>query len=84
MTQLTTETARALWKEAEQETAFWLDHQHEYLVRYPDQFVAVHNGSVVAADHDLRVVIDRLTNLGVEYREVWLRYMDTHPVDFVL
>ncbi len=53
MPTLTIEAAKAGWREADKEVAFWKSHQAEYLKKHPNQFVAVVNGEIVAASHDL-------------------------------
>jgi hypothetical protein len=84
METLAEKAAGAAWEEAEAELAFWKRHQQEFLLRYPDQFVAVHDGEVVAAGAELRSVLDRIAELGIDPRRVWLHRFDTHPTKFVL
>lgn len=72
------------WEEAEAKLAFWQKHQQEFLARYPDQFVAVHDGTVITPDRDLRSVLDRIAQRGLDPRRVWLHRFDTHPTNFVL
>lgn len=47
------EEAREAWEEADHEQNFWRDHYSELLQQYPDQFVAVREGAVIAANPEL-------------------------------
>jgi hypothetical protein len=73
------ETLRDAWREAEAEQAYWRDHHDEFLAKFPDQFVVVHGGQVVATDADLQQVILALQAKGLDPRHVWLRFMTSDP-----
>jgi hypothetical protein len=79
MATMTNEAARAAWQRADDERAFWLQHQQQYLEQYPDQFVAVKDGTVVATGANLDQLLARLEGRGLEPTQVWLRYFDAHP-----
>ncbi len=60
-------------------TAFWRDHYAELLERYPDQFVAVREGDVVATNPNLEGLLESLKRLGIEPTSVWVRFLATDP-----
>ncbi len=74
-TNLSPELARELWKNAENERCFWEMHHAEFIQRYPDQFVAVQNGKVVANAPGLTELVDLLESKGIEPTKVWTRYI---------
>ena len=78
------ETARPLWEEARAEDAFWSQHLRELLRRYPDQFVAVANGMVVATSPSLGDLINELQRREIDIGRVWLRFMATDSRRFML
>ncbi len=69
--------AATAWKEADREQAFWEQHYGEYLERYPEQFVAVHDGVVVGTGVDLPLLVRILEEKGYDLRTVWLRFIAT-------
>ena len=71
--------AREAWAAADQEDAFWREHYRQFLDQYPEQFVAVHNGQVVATDSDLRQLIRILEKKRLDRRQVWVRFMTADP-----
>ena len=56
------------FEESKRIHAFWLEHQDEFLARYPEQFVAVKDGNVVAANPDLAMLFYELRDLGLNAR----------------
>ena len=71
--------ARDAWEAAELEDAFWREHYGQYLEQYPDQFVAVSEGEVVATDSDLQQLMRILEAKRLDARRVWVRFMTTDP-----
>lgn len=69
------EGAHAALEAAESRATFWQEHQREFLERYPEQFVAVSEGSVVAADSDLDKLLGILRSRGLDPRRVWVRFI---------
>jgi len=69
--------ADAAWQDAERERAFWQEHHDEFLREYPDQFVAVKDGRIVAVSYDLRDLIADLRQHGMEPVDVWLHFFAT-------
>src|SRR4051812_22132699 len=73
------ETAREAWDAAEREQDFWRQHYGELLKQYPDQFVAVLDGQVVAASADLQRILKTLKQQGIDLTGVWLEFLGTNP-----
>jgi hypothetical protein len=73
------EEAQEAWEAAEREQDFWRHHYAELLQQYPDQFVAVRDGAVVAANPDLRLLLESLKHQGIEPTAVWVRFLATDP-----
>jgi hypothetical protein len=71
--------AQAAWEAAEAERRFWETHYAEYLERYPEQFVAVKDGAVVAASPDFMKLLQLLEQRGLTPTEVWVRLFSTDP-----
>lgn len=71
------EELTAKLNEAEREYRFWQEHYQEFLRRYPDQFVAVHDGQVVAVSDDLSDLTASLANLDLRPTDVWSHYFMT-------
>lgn len=78
------ETLDAARKRAEDERAFWSAHRVELTSRYPDEFVAVLNGTVVDHDRDLMVLVQRLQASGIRPNEAMIEYMATQPEFYLL
>lgn len=72
------------WKKADEEQAFWSAHHAQLLERFPDQFVAVAGGAVVAAGPDLPQVIQLIESKGLELAGVWIRFIMTNPRGLML
>ncbi len=56
------------FKEAEEIQQFWNEHHEELLERYPEQFVAVKDGEVVAANADLALLVYELRDMSLDPR----------------
>ena len=69
----------AAWQAAAAEQAFWETHYGELLERYPDQFVAVSDGVVIATNPDLQQLIQDLEHRGIEPRRIWVRFVTADP-----
>ncbi len=63
------------WAAAEAEDAFWREHYSQLLEQFPDQFVAVHDGHVVATSTDLQGLLQSLDERQLEPRQVWMRFV---------
>lgn len=78
------EEINASFKAAEVERAFWHAHHDEFLKTYPDQFVAVLDGEVIATSPDLLKLDRLLKRKGVKMGSVWLKFMETNPRRYIL
>ncbi len=76
--------ARAAFEAADVEDAFWLAHHAEFLEKYPDQFVAVSDGDVVAMSPDLVELVSLLERRGLGVKDVWVEFMDADPRPLIL
>jgi len=73
------EEAREVWDAAEREQRFWRDHHNTLVEQDPDQFVAVSDGTVVAANPDLYQLLGSLKQQGFEPTKTWVRFLATDP-----
>ena len=73
--QRTPDRPEALWEQAEAEETFWQEHHHEFIKKYPDQFVAVRGGAVVAVASNLRALVSELRARGLSPADVWVRFI---------
>jgi hypothetical protein len=79
------EGAREAWERAEAQQQFWQAHRAEFLERYPEQFVAASpDGEVIAADADLRRLIELLVAQGHNPQDLWLQFIATDPQRYLL
>lgn len=64
------------FEEAEAIDRFWAEHHDELLAGYPEQFVAVKDGEVVASNTDLALLIYDLRDQGLSPRtDVWIEFI---------
>ena len=75
MTTTDTDELSIGWERAERERNFCVANREALARQYPDQFVAIVDEQVVAADPDLYALTDRLQAGGHELRNVWITYM---------
>jgi hypothetical protein len=73
------ERARKALEAGEVEQAFWDKHWDDFLERYPEQFVAVKDGQVLAASEDLQEVLQVVQAAGVEPAEIWIQFLTKSP-----
>jgi hypothetical protein len=70
--------------QAQIEAAFWDKRANDLGKQFPDQFVAVYDGQVVAVAPHLRDVLQQLQAKGLDARHAWLRFLAVNPYRFVL
>ncbi|MGH2584738.1 MAG: DUF5678 domain-containing protein [Dehalococcoidia bacterium] len=80
----TLEALQTAMRDAERQRAFWQAHREEFLRKYPNQFVAVKDGVVVATADDLQELVLALRGLELRPDEVWVQYMDPKPQTLIL
>lgn len=76
--------AEAALRQAEAETAFWADHHQEYVRKYPDQFVAVHDGEVVATSPVLESLLEQLAARSLNLQSVSARFVASNSYRYLL
>ena len=81
---MTLEEVRAAMQRAQEERDFWEAHYSEYVEKYPDQFVAVHNGEVVATSKDLQGLVLRLKERGLKPTDVRAEFITATPELWIL
>lgn len=72
--------AEALQQEGEREHTFWDAHYDAFLERYPEQYVAVKDGEVIATSPDLFDLVDQVEQRGLKPTEVWARFFTKETV----
>ena len=63
----------------EADLEFWGEHYDEFARQYPEQFISVYEGRVVAADSDLSRLWSRLDQLGYKPGETSIEFMTKQP-----
>jgi hypothetical protein len=72
---LSPEQARAMFKRAEEEDAFWATHYREFRERYPDQYVIVQAGEVIGTARDLLEVEAFAKAKALDVRDLSIEFM---------
>ncbi len=78
------EAVEESFRQAEVARHFWETHYQELLEKHPEEFVAVHNRLVVAANRDLLELIHDLKAKDLDPQSVWIRFITTNPRRFLL
>jgi len=73
------DAVREAFRTAEVEQAFWEANYKQFLALYPDRFVAVLNGCVIATDADLLQLIRTLEAMGHPTADVRIRFIASDP-----
>ncbi len=84
MTMPSLDKVREAWEAADQQERFWHECYQEFLEKYPEQLVAVHEGAVVATSHDLQQLVFMVRDKGLDPREVWVRFITVDPLHMLL
>ena len=64
---------------------FWAEHIEAFREKYPDRFVAVRDGKVVADDPDLVMLVYRLRDIGLDARaDVAIEFVGSEPANLLL
>ena len=81
----TAEEMKAMLEEDARVRAFWAEHHDEFLRLYPDQWVAVRDGVVVATDRELDSLFYRLCDMGLSVRDdVEIEFITANHVPLIL
>ena len=66
-------------EEALETQQFWAEHYDELLTKYPEEFVAVRGGEVVASNPDLAMLFYDLRDRGLNARtDVAIQFISAH------
>jgi hypothetical protein len=71
-------------RESEAARHWWSEHRAEMLRLYPDQFVAMLDGRVVAAASELLELISKVESQSLRMRDVKTKYIETDPARLIL
>lgn len=73
------------FEEAERIQQFWDEHYRELLGEFPEQFVAVRDGRVVASNRDLALLFYELRALGLDaQRDVAIQFISATSASLLL
>lgn len=69
------ESGLKAFERGEAEREFWREHWDDFVQKYPDQFVAVSNGEVIASSPDLMDLLAILERNGLGAKDVWTQFI---------
>ncbi len=75
---------REAFAEGERRRDFWAANYRRLAAIYPEQFIAVRDGCVVAAEPDLVPLVDRLADLSLDLRDTYIEFMALNPRPLIL
>jgi hypothetical protein len=75
---------REAFRRGDEEDAYWTAHYAELLKQYPEQYVAVDEGQVIATHPDPLELHRLLKAKGLEPRQVWVKLITAHPRYLIL
>ncbi|OAI43762.1 hypothetical protein AYO38_02505 [bacterium SCGC AG-212-C10] len=78
------ETLLRLFARAKEVNAWWDAHYSELLEQYPEQFVAVRDGVVVATNADLVVLIDTIREMSYSLDDVDIELISAENGNLIL
>ncbi len=78
------EEVAAAFAEAKREQAFWQDNYQRLAKQYPDQFLAVRAGEVIAVAGDPFELAEKIRALGFEPPQVWTSFVPAEPMRILL
>jgi hypothetical protein len=64
------------FQRAKEEEAYWERHYPDFLAKYPDQWVAVHDGKLIARTEHLSELVQELERQGFDPRETWFTFLN--------
>jgi hypothetical protein len=76
MTSTSPEEVRRRFKRGREERAFWAAHYLDLLARYPDEWVAVENGEVIARAAHVWDLVQELEARGKDPRTTWTTFLN--------
>lgn len=75
---------RAAYARFERNLAWLEENRAALLKKYPDMWVAVHDGSLVGADKDFRALVMQVQEKGIHPAETVIRMLSTQDVMIVV
>ena len=78
------DAAAAALEAAKHEQAYWEANADTLARQYPDQFVAVHDGKVIAHAPDLMELHEQVRSRGLDIQATWVRFLASDPRRFIL
>ncbi len=75
---------QAMFAEAWRETAFWQENYERLPHEYPDQYVAVRDGEVIAVADDAWGIVAETDKLGLVWPDVWTSFVPREPIALML
>ena len=78
------EQITAAFAEARREQAFWQENYRRFAKQYPDRFLAVRDGEVIAVADDPFELADAIRALGFEPSQVWTSFVPAEPMRLLL
>jgi hypothetical protein len=78
------EGMRERFYERDREVQWWADHQAEFVKLYPDQFVAVLNGDVVAVADSIGELKKKLAAKSLGFDDVMASFIMSDPSKMIL
>jgi hypothetical protein len=76
MTSTSPEDIRRRFERAREERAFWEANYLDLLARYPDEWIAVENGEVIARASHVWDLVQDLEAQGIEPRTAWITFLN--------
>lgn len=67
------------FEQARRNQRFWNERWDMLLAEYPDEFVALRNGEIVAHDPNLITLDTLLTQAGIRMTKTDVRFVNTEP-----
>lgn len=64
------------FQRARDERVDWEKHYPGLLAQYPDEWVAVHDGRVIAHESHIWNLMQGLERQGVDRRDVWITFLN--------
>jgi hypothetical protein len=64
------------FQRARDERDYWDRHHSKLLAQYPDEWVAVHDGRVIAHAQHVWDLLQRLERQGIDPRDSWMTYLN--------
>lgn len=70
------ELAATLFRRGREERAYWERHYPDLLARYPDEWIAVHEDTVVARALNIWDLVQVLEDQGIDSRDAWITFLN--------